>query len=128
MNLNESAVALIDARAEWNATGITLTAGERFHLVAEGQWIDWTITCDADGYDSQNLVQRMSENLRRAPHERWFALMGALTRDDNAVFRIGREHFFIPETSGELLCFANDVSVAYWNNHGQLRLTVTRDG
>src|SRR4051812_31308606 len=126
MNVGESGTATIDAREVWNATGIRLAAGCRYRLVAEGEWLDWAVTCDAEGYESVNVLQRSFEHQRRAPGERWFALMGALTRDDRAAFRIGKESTLVPETSGELLCFANDVKLAYWNNHGEIRLTVTR--
>ncbi len=126
MEAGETRTAEVDSREEWNATGIRLNAGEQYHFRAEGEWIDWTVTCDADGYDSINFVQRHSEPLRRVPSERWFVLIGSIGREDGEVFRIGTETTYSPRSSGELFGFANDVSLAYWNNHGTVRLTVTR--
>lgn len=126
MEIGGFSVAEIHAREKWNATGIPLVAGHRYHFVSEGEWLDWTIACDADGYESANLIQRIAEPLRRVRTERWFVLMGALTRYDAAAFRIGKETIATPNASGELFCFANDVWFAYCNNHGALRLRVTR--
>jgi hypothetical protein len=126
MGVGESATATLEARRRWNDTGITLVAGQEYQFRAEGTWIDWFVTCDAEGYESINAVQRLSESLRRAPSERWFALMGTIDRDTRGLFHIGREAIFSPCSSGVLCCFANDVSLAYWNNFGAIRLTVTR--
>jgi hypothetical protein len=54
MEIGESATAMIDAREPWNETGIRLVAGEQYRFHAEGEWVDWFVTCDADGYDSVN--------------------------------------------------------------------------
>ena len=35
---------------------------------------------------------------------------------------------FIAPISGELVCFANDVPQAYWNNSGQIMFTITALG
>jgi len=31
-----------------------------------------------------------------------------------------------PKSTGLLYCFANDVSFMYWNNEGEIQLTVSR--
>jgi hypothetical protein len=116
----------VNSRLKWNETGIRLTAGERYHFHATGTWVDWTITCDADGYESSNLILRVSEPLRRVPDKRWFALIGSTGKKDGEVFLIGTDSLYTPRTTGELLCFANDVILAYCNNHGAVTLTVTR--
>ena len=33
---------------------------------------------------------------------------------------------FQANNSGELICFANDAHTLYWNNHGDIQVTVTR--
>jgi hypothetical protein len=88
--------------------------------------VDWYVPCDADGYDSFNLVQKLSEPLRRFRNDRWFVLVGSLGRDGRELFRIGTEATYSPKSTATLFCFANDVILAYWNNRGELRLTVTR--
>jgi hypothetical protein len=122
----ESARTVVAARRRWNRTGIELVAGARYHLVAEGRWRDLIYGCDADGYDSRGVVMHATERLRRAPEERWFTLMGTVDADLAFLFRIGTEVFFSPPTSGELICFANDVAFMYWNNYGSVRLLVSR--
>lgn len=42
------------------------------------------------------------------------------------LFYVGREVTFTAKFSGQLICFANDAHNLYWNNHGQLNVTVTR--
>jgi hypothetical protein len=126
MEIGESATAVINARDPWNQTGIRLIAGEQYHLRADGQWVDWFVTCDADGYDSVNLVQKLSESLRRSPRDRWFALMGCIGRGTGKLFRIGTGLSLAPDSSGDLFCFANDAPLAYWNNRGAVQLTVRR--
>ena len=128
MEIGESRSARIDSRKPWNETGIHLTAGEQYHLRAVGAWIDWKKSCDANGYDSINRVQQFSERLRRVPGERWFTLIGSIGRDGRELFPIGADRAYSPRTSGNLFCFANDVRIAYWNNHGTIMLTVMRVG
>ena len=126
MQVGESSNALIEARWMWNDTGIMLVAGQEYQFQATGQWTDWTITCDANGFESPNLVLRLSECLRRVPQEPWLALIGSIEKDKQAFFRIGRERVFSPTKTGRLYCFANDVSIAYGNNRGSIQLSVTR--
>jgi hypothetical protein len=60
MELGESTTVVIDVREPWNDTGIRLVAREQYQFHAEGEWVDSFVTCDADGYDSANWVQRLS--------------------------------------------------------------------
>ena len=126
MEIGESTTKTILASEKWNDTGIRLVAGEEYHFKANGEWKDSTILCDADGYASPNFFLRASEWLRRAPKERWFALIGTIEQDENTAFRIGIEATMSPKSTGLLYCFANDVSFMYWNNEGEIRLTVSR--
>lgn len=124
--VGESATATIQAREKWNNTRIHLVAGQEYRFTAVGQWTDWYIPCDADGFASLNLVLRATEWLRRAPREPWFALIGAVNGDLRTLFKIGRERRLTMPVSGMLTCFANDVAFAYGNNTGAVELTVTR--
>ena len=69
---------------------------------------------------------RLAERLRRAPSQQWFALIGAIDQDPSTQFLIGTGCDYRPPRSGKLTCFANDVLGFYWNNKGQLELTVER--
>jgi hypothetical protein len=128
MEIGETTSAVIDARELGNDTGIHLIAGQPYYFRAEGEWVDWFRTCDADGYDSVNWVQEMSESLRRSPRDRWFVLIGSLGRGTGRLFRIGKDSIFSPDSTADLFCFANDVALAYGNTRGNVELTVTRVG
>ena len=128
MEIGESATRTILASEKWNGTQIKLVAGAQYHCTARGQWTDSTIVCNADGYTSSNPVLRASEWLRRAPNERWFALIGTIERNEANYFLIGVEATIAPKAAGLLYCFANDVSFMYWNNKGEIQLTVIRTG
>lgn len=70
MQIGESKKATIDSRPFWNDTQITLVAGQKYHFHTIGQWTDWKNTCDADGYESPNIVLKIPEGLRRMPQEK----------------------------------------------------------
>lgn len=124
--VSESAQTCIQAKLLWNDTEIELVAGQTYRFTASGEWIDWTISCNANGYPSPNWLLRASETFRRAPQADWFALMGAIDRDPQTQFKIGTDHTLAVPKTGRLSCFANDVALMYWNNRGAVQLTVTR--
>ena len=126
MEVGESTTKTILANKKWNDTQIRLVAGEEYHFKASGQWKDWTIVCDEDGHTSPNPLLRASERFRRVPKERWFAVIGTIQQNEDTSFRIGVEAKISPRSTGLLYCFANDVSFMYWNNTGEIQLTVTR--
>jgi len=111
-DLKDSAPAesvTITARPFWVDTRLQLIEGATYSFQAVGTWTDWTITCDADGYNSDGrLLLRMTEWLRRAPRQRWFALMGAIDRNMKTEFLIGTSATVVSPATGSLTCFAND--------------------
>jgi hypothetical protein len=83
MEVGKSTTKTILASKKWNDTQIRLVAGEEYHFKASGQWRDWTIVCNADGYTSPNSLLRASERFRRVPKERWFALIGTIQENED---------------------------------------------
>ena len=129
LQLNETAQIAICARPWWNATGILLEAGSnyRFSCDLSQQWFDASIPSGADGYISKNVLQSMTEKLRRVPVENWFVLMGAIDKDSSTTFRIGSMlNSYSPSKTGQLYCFANDLWLFYFNNSGALSILITR--
>jgi hypothetical protein len=133
LNVGETLVVTIRARDLWNATGVQVEPRDRYRLAASGGWTDFFIRTDADGYATDEAPApvrgflRRFEPLRRAPDARWFALMGCVS-ESGAPFRIGTGTTWANRSAerGPLLCFANDVPSAYWNNLGAVRLTIER--
>jgi hypothetical protein len=63
-----------------------LIAGQEYEFTAAGKWVDWFVTCDADGFTSDNWVLRFAEWQRRVPQKNRFALIGALNFDKKSTF------------------------------------------
>ena len=135
MKLDTGASRSLDvlAREKRNGTGIEVAPGERYLFRSEGEWTDLWIRCGPDGYATRDapLLSRwflaLFEGRRRLSAENWFVLAGVVGDDDAAAFRIGgRLDDWGPTVAGELLCFANDVPSAYFNNRGSITLTVRR--
>jgi hypothetical protein len=126
LEVNQPQTVTIKASEYWNYTNIYLEATVTYSLEVQGQqfWHDAWIRSDADGYTKQWL--HWAEFLRRSPNDRWFALIGNINQSAMYTFLIGKRTKYKPTVSGELLCYANDVPFMYWNNQGQLLLTVTR--
>jgi hypothetical protein len=117
--------APIASRTHWVRTGIQLRRGLDYRFEATGRWTDLIYRCDADGYQSKNWVLGLFERARRVPAAPWFALIGALDSDRANRFVIGTQTTYQPVGDGELLCFANDLWLMYFNNHGTIELQVT---
>jgi hypothetical protein len=64
--------------------------------------------------------------LRRAPREKWFALICAIDAAPRSRLLIGRSRTLRAASTGTLRCFANDTPGFYWNNAGSVELTVIR--
>jgi hypothetical protein len=114
--------ATIQADQLWNDTGVDLVAGRTYQMFATGQWRDWTIVADANGF-TRWYLKPFKPRIRE---ERFFRLIGCVGKDESRWFAIGTEPApIVAPTSGRLWCFANDVRWAYGNNHGEVTLTVT---
>jgi hypothetical protein len=126
MNVGDTRTAVVFAKPHWNQTGIELAAGEQYEISAEGRWVDWFIPHGPEGDPSESFYMKAVEPLRRLPHENWFELIGALDSNIATAFPIGKACRYTAKSAGELTCFANDVEGFYFNNYGQVLLTVSR--
>ncbi|MBT6095347.1 MAG: DUF2235 domain-containing protein [Rhodospirillaceae bacterium] len=98
----------------------------------------------------EKLFEKMSKNestdflgTKRCEDLNWFTLVGAIANDSGRASAVGNDgsptpHQFVAlvehettplriESPGYLYCFPNDVWSLYGNNHGSVRLTVTRE-
>jgi len=114
----------IQARQKWNDTGFKLVAGRMYVFRASGTWNDASIRTGPQGYRSPTFFFRCLERYRRFPKADWFSLIGAIDRDLSTAFLIGLGTDVEAQRSGTLTCFANDLSVMYWNNSGSVELDI----
>lgn len=104
----------------WNDTTLDVKVGETLHFLATGQWKDFTILTDANGFDKWYM--KPFEKFRRKSDSPWFSLIGAI--DGKHLFHIGQEKTVTISTSGRLFLFANDVKNFYWNNKGFITVQI----
>ena len=127
LKIGELLGVTIQARRKWNNTYIQVKQEEEYSLLAAGEWIDLFIRSGPGGIEKPNSVQKLFAGRKRVPASNYFALIGAIDRDMNSAFEIGNvKRKFHPPRDGILYCFANDVPYAYWNNRGEVTLTVKR--
>lgn len=126
MEIGQKVTVTVAARCPWNDTGVVLERGRTYRFTAAGEWADAWNRCGPEGYASNNVFMRLAEWARRVPSEPWFALIGAQARDLSTRFAIGAGCECQPRQTGELTCFANDVPFLYWNNRGEIALTIER--
>ena len=121
----------IPANDPWFDTGVPLRQGVTCRIdVPPGQeWTDWYVRCRPEGRTTwfQGLFRRWlrvaAEGERRAE---FFTLVGTVGRSLRHAFLIGAgPRTFVPPVDGNLVCFANDVPWAYWNNRGKITIHVT---
>ena len=116
------------ADTEWNEfPPILLETGATYRFsVVDGPhgWTDGSVTetNGADGYELKKLEP--FKDLARFPKAGWFALIGAVDRDE--LFPIRSKVDFTPSQTGEFGAFANDAWFRYENNRGRLTVSVER--
>ena len=118
----------IFARPHWTDVPVSLEAGKRYFLRASGEWLDWKTRSPANGYSNNSLGWASFALRCRLPGATWFTLIGSVGRTTEHQFVIGDgsrwAEGWVATSSGPLCCFANDVPMFYWNNHGALTLEV----
>jgi len=126
MKVGEQRTFSVCAHTVWSETGIELQAGATYRFSARGTWWDFYVRTDPDGYAGLPFQKSAAKRLRM-PGTKWFALCGALGRDEQSAFLIGTSTFYTAPADGPLYCFANDLRGWYWNNVGSITVTVSRD-
>ena len=127
LEVGEQMTVHVHARRYWNDTGLELVKDAVYACYARGRWWDLIFQSGPDGYEAPwwSLLQRLLAGRRRVPTARWFALCGIVSGGGTDTFLIGSAaRLQVP--AGRMLCFANDVPGAYWNNFGTITLTIER--
>jgi len=125
LRVGEEMDFIVFARAQWNATPLWISRGERYRFAASGTWCDASIRTGPAGYPSPSLGFRLAAPFRRASKANWFALIGAI-HQKAPVFLIGDGTDIVMPADGLLYCFANDLPSFYFNNSGHVQVVVTR--
>ena len=128
LTVGECRKTTVDSSQHYNHTGILLARSGTYSLAVDPkeQWYDAQNPCNADGYPSIGGMRYFGW-ARRIPGENWFKLIGYMGTGPTPPFAIGTLlPTFTPASDGELICFANDAYVMYWNNRGSVTLSVTR--
>lgn len=116
------------ALLHWNPSRILARPGQRFLIEADNSaWTDENMPATAAGITGLGL-QRLTTAMCRHREAGLMELIGALGRDDNHQFRIGRGAVWENQTNlaEEIFFYANDVYFMYYNNAGSVMVTVTR--
>ena len=119
----------IHARPRWNHTNVILKQGDTYDVqVPPGQqWRDSGVKCGPDGFTNL-LVAPFTPLLRvravNGQRARFFTLIGTIGESLRHAFIIGNGTKFTAAADGELVCFANDVPWAYFNNKGSIEIQV----
>jgi hypothetical protein len=133
-------VTRVYAHLKYNHTGIYLEKGKSYRIEVTGlperKWRDGSIKpVDGKGWDRKSvelglseIAIAVSEPFRRVTEKgaKWFSLCGSIGDSDDNAFLIGNLlDGFVPEKSGELCAFANDLNGYYGNNSGYLEIRVS---
>ncbi len=123
LEIGDSIYVKVFSKPLWNDINLEVRNGETYIFSATGEWTDWYIFSDANGYDMTHM--NAFRKLRRSPENKWFSLIGNI-KDDNTFFLIGKNAIININNTGRLLLFANDVKGFYFNNKGHLQLKIKR--
>jgi hypothetical protein len=126
LRLGESRQTRVNAACYWNPSRIELEKGALYSLDvgADQRWSDGCIDADSSGYERWWLAA--FKPFRRVPSAAWFALIGTVGRQPAARCAVGKSCQWLAPATGELVCFANDVPIMYWNNRGSILVKVKK--
>lgn len=82
--IDEAIALTVDPAEPLVASGIEVSPGERYALVARGRWRDWFKVAGPGGWGGNWLAR-----FNRLPGRAFFLLCGVVGRDDSNAFEIG---------------------------------------
>lgn len=125
LNKGETRTLTIQAADLFSPDSILTEPNEKYTIEAlpNQTWMDWTVSSSPDGYF--NLFDEILG--QRVKGVKYLCLCGAYNSDIKTGFGIGKGPANIVALGGALSFFANDSPTAYWNNHGSIKINVTRN-
>ncbi len=130
--VNQKDTIIVCAINPRNPSGILLKKGFTYSFEVipnNATWrVGWLMPFTANGRIAPHFS--LFHLFKRKVSVKWFALIGSVSNIRSTYFKIGiKRESFMPEHTGELICFANDVCGDYFyrhNNEGQLTVIITR--
>lgn len=132
---------VVPASELWTDVEIDFAPKQLYVIRASGTWKDLTIETDANGYDVDEFAPPRRLTFEIAKHLRpldtgsiWFSLIGRFhqtgtaNRGKSGLFEIGDTEYIQFSHPGKLQLGANDVPLMYWNNSGELTVTISAVG
>lgn len=130
LEIGEHETFLLDAKREWNPSGIDVKAGEYYSIKATilEEWKDaGTGSSLSKGWNPPaRWIDWLARRKARAPHLPMYSLVGSIDEDTGTFFLIGEAARLQVPKDGALQAFANDWPGRYSNNHGRLEIVVER--
>ena len=134
LDVGASARSWVDAQCRWNRTGVLtqMNALYEVEVIAQTEaWFDDELESDlATGWIGRiaRLVGFFARGFARDVHSPMYALIAAQGKEGNDYTLVGSRGAVTGtrEQPAELLLFANDWPSKYQNNHGCLKVQITR--
>jgi hypothetical protein len=111
----------VDARCEWNPTGVILERGARYRLTVTQELEGWTASARSLAWSD-----RYRQRWARAPEQPMHALIAAQGREERTFFAVGHGGEFTAASGEELLFFANDWPERYAEDRGCVELQIEK--
>lgn len=126
--VGETKTVNISANKTHDLTGVYVRQGQKFQFsTSSPAWRNGSTETDCNGYPGTIL-----DAARRHPDLNVMALTGEIFEQNNSnnytgtYFKIGCSRTLSMTKTGFLICFANDIGIAYGDNSGIVTLTIKR--
>jgi len=135
LEVGESITVTVASAKLFNHTGILVEQSECYQVStsAGDTWTDGSITCDADGWNTNDVTLgwkeipiKIARKMRRVKSADWFTLCVSVGRRDELAKAIGSAGQYEITKDGELTFFANDLKSKLDNNIGSIDVTIIR--
>jgi len=120
---NTPVTVRVDARCEWNPTGVILQRGERYRIAVTRVLEQW-----GGGPRFLSEGGRYTQRWARASELPLHALVAAQGREEKTFFAVGAQASFTAASGEELLFFSNTWPGYYDGNRGCVEVEIQRLG
>jgi len=121
---------LLDARSDWQPTGLLVRKGEKVHIQCQGTWAvapederqRWPDTgAEGHGNHPGERIHRKGDPKKELPGVPFGTLLGKVS---DTIFAVGDQNEIIAPAQGELYLVINDYPFYRHDNRGGLTVTI----